>query len=409
MKTLLRGEKNQFKFSFSVTQIEFFLILFPFFELTYFSRFSLLDNFYTIAKLLSLGYTLLYLLKSRKKTYSHFLIWAVGYNLYLLVNTFVQKGSFSTAISSSLYMIGLLLVVSTLIERNSYDLISTMMFIFELIIYANLFAMLTNPDGLYGEADSSRHYWLLGHQNQTILYVICAILFAVLYMQMKKQIFGQTYSIRSVALIIASISTIFYIWSATSIVGLFIILAVVLLNRFNIRLTIWQGIFLSIIIFLGIIVFRYQSAFNDFIQNFLQRDLTFTGRTYIWDKALAYVKEKPIFGYGVESYTVASMRFGFNTTHCKYLYSLYQGGIVLFFLQLGIFASVARIDKRNKKKIPIILVACCFALFIQMTFESYTNAIFYLPFLLITKYEWLDFTLMKNRNNYHVNRVLIKV
>lgn len=409
MELTVTKQTKKSRFTLSVRQIEFFLILFPFFEPSYFSLFPLLDRFYTIAKLMSLAYTLVYLIKSKKRTYSPFIVLAIIYNLYLVINTVLQNGAVNTAITSAFYMVGLLLIVQTLIERNSYDLICSMMFIFELLIYINLFIMITTPQGLYGDESGSRHYWLFGHQNQTILYVVIAIMLAVLYMQMRKQIYGQSYSIRSIALIIASVSSIFYIWSVTSLVGIFVILAVILLDKFNIRLTIWQGIILSLVIFFGIIVFRYQMLFSDFIQNILQRDVTFTGRTAIWDEALSYIKEKPIFGYGVESYAVTNLRFGFNTTHCKHLYALYQGGIVLFLIQIGIFVSVARIDKKNKNQIPIILIACCFAFFIQMSFESYTNAIFYLPFLFITRYEYLDFSSMKNKKGIQLQRTVIRI
>lgn len=409
MESPIIRQTKKSAFTIPVRQIEFFIILFPFFELTYFTLFPLLDNFYTVAKLASLVYTLIYLMKIKKRTYSVFMGLVVAYNVYLIGNTVLQGGAVKTSITSALYMIGLLLVVQTLIERNVRDLLCSMMFIFELIIYSNLLMMLIRPQGLYGDESGSRHYWLLGHQNATSVYVVCAIMLAVLYIQMKKQIYGQSYSVRAIALIIASVGSIIYIWSATSIVGLFVILAVVLLDKFNVRLTIWQGLVLSLIIFFAIIIFRYQALFSDFIQNFLQRDVTFTGRTTIWDKAIAYIKQKPIFGYGVEPYSVTNLRFGFNTTHCKHLYALYQGGIVLFLIQIGIFISVARIDKKNKMQIPIILVACCFALFIQMSFESYTNAMFYLPFLFITKCEYLNFSSMKKRREQNVSSALKNV
>lgn len=398
-----RNSTGRFRLTISVNQIKFFILLLPFFELTYFSTFSMVDRIYSVAKILVLAYLLIYIFLIKKEIkFSAFQVVIVIYEIYLIVNTFLQSGALSTAITTATATIGFLLVVQTLVERNGYDLITSMMFIFELIIYGNLLVMLIFPQGLYGDVVNGRCYWLLGHQNQTILYVINAIMIAVIYMKMKQKTLRYSYSVRAICLIVGSVASIFYVNSATSIFGLFIILAVVLFNKFGFRITILQGVIVSLILFFVIVLFRNLELSSGIIQNILHRDLTLSGRTKIWDNALLYIKERPIFGYGIETYALANQRFGFTTAHCKYLYDLYQGGIVLFFLQLAIFWCVDRIDKKVKKQVPIILIACCCALLIQMTFESYTNTIFYLPFLLITEYDKLNPFFDKRHSRYKI-------
>ena len=390
MKSRENPFSNKMRVTVPYNQIKFFFILLPFFELAFFSRYTVVHVIFTAAALLSIAYALIYMVGvKRKLRLSAFEVLVFVYESYLIINTVFHNGAVFNSITSAVYTIGLLLVVQMLMERNSYDLVCAMLSIFEIIIYCNFLVMLLFPQGLYNEGVSSRHYWLLGHQNQTILYVIIAIMVSTIYADMRKERFGYSHSMRAICLIACSVVSIVYIWSATAIVGLATILLVVLLNRFGCRLNIWQGIVVSLILFCGVILFRYQALFANLIQNVLHRDISFTGRTAIWDKALYYIKEKPIFGYGVEKSSVANARFGFSTTHCKYLYAFYQGGIVLFGIQLAIFASVAKKNSRDQKNVPIILVACCWALLVQMSLETYTNAIFYLPFLWITEYDRL--------------------
>ena len=97
----------------------------------------------------------------------------------------------------------------------------------------------------------------------------------------------------------------------------------------------------------GIVVMKVQNLFSFIIVDILGKDITLTGRIYIWDKVIGYIAENPIFGYGVETYTerLVKMYMGHSSwqnnyaalhSHCRYLETLYRGGIILFGIYLSI-------------------------------------------------------------------------
>lgn len=304
------------------------------------------------------------------------------YEVLLVANTWIQKGAFETAVESMYKTIGLILILNYWLLQNADDVIKVLMIVFEMLIYTNSVLMLLFPQGLYNQsAGQTKFYWLFGHQNQTILYVLCAILVAVLYHYCIYS--GRLFCVRSLLLILAGIWMIVYAWSATAMMGIAIVFGMMFLYKIKIHLGVTTGIAFSFLIFLGIIIFRQQSFFSWLITNVLHRSMTFSGRTGIWDKALDCIKGAVIWGYGYENWRMAKSRFGFNTPHNRYLYILYQGGIVLFIVFLLMLFLVAKeIKDAENTLLKSVAVGCICALLVQMQFESYTNILFYVPFIL---------------------------
>ena len=72
--------------------------------------------------------------------------------------------------------------------------------------------------------------------------------------------------------------------------------------------------------FYGIVLLRLQNIFSFIIQNILGKDLTFTGRTRIWDNAIEFIKARFIIGYGKETGAVIASKLGdikFTHAHCN--------------------------------------------------------------------------------------------
>lgn len=112
-----------------------------------------------------------------------------------------------------------------------------------------------------------------------------------------------------------------------------------------------------------------------------------SGRTYIWDKTLSLIKERPIFGYGLDSlmynfphYNIdARSGLGTETTitdksHNTYVGVLYGSGIIGFISLVVVFVSVGFNTLINLfKKINLqffILGFACIAYFIQAMFND---------------------------------------
>lgn len=87
--------------------------------------------------------------------------------------------------------------------------------------------------------------------------------------------------------------------SSTTIVGLVVLLVLYIFFKkksilYRPVLYFWGCIGLNI----AIVIFRIQELFAWLIEGWLHKSLSFTGRTSIWDTALLYIYNSPIWGYG---------------------------------------------------------------------------------------------------------------
>ena len=88
-----------------------------------------------------------------------------------------------------------------------------------------------------------------------------------------------------------------------------------------------------ILIFFAIIIYRLQEVLlGDFITNTLNKSLTFTGRTYIWDFVLNIIRDSWFLGFG-RGTDIIGQNFSYaSEAHNGFLeVLLYTGAIGLIF------------------------------------------------------------------------------
>lgn len=123
------------------------------------------------------------------------------------------------------------------------------------------------------------------------------------------------------------------VWSATGMVTIFLLIVYVLffyLRRGEIlgnHLTFLAGTFGM---FFGIIVLRLQMILSGLVEGVLQKGLSFTGRTELWDTARDMFLEKPWLGWGLGLQgKVYRMRKGrYYPAHSVIYEILIQGGVL---------------------------------------------------------------------------------
>src|SRR5699024_3096893 len=81
-----------------------------------------------------------------------------------------------------------------------------------------------------------------------------------------------------------------------------------------------------------IAVYEVQKYFAFFIETVLQKSVNFTGRMTLWGNTIGLIKEKPVFGHGIELSNVTFSKIGKTTAHNHYLNLIYNGGIIYLFL-----------------------------------------------------------------------------
>jgi len=108
----------------------------------------------------------------------------------------------------------------------------------------------------------------------------------------------------------------------------------------------------NISIFFFIVVFRLQENLA-YIIHILDRSLTFTGRTYLWESAMEMIKKAPILGYGVTEQGVLYNVFenvGWGlSAHNMYLEILLRGGAVALITYILIIVIAGKILTTYKK------------------------------------------------------------
>ncbi|MFK4310809.1 O-antigen ligase [Bacillus sp. RC242] len=134
-------------------------------------------------------------------------------------------------------------------------------------------------------------------------------------------------------------------------------------------------LYIYIVIFFTIIVFRLQELlFGDFIINVLHKDMTFTGRTYIWNVVLNVIKKSWILGFGRGNDIISYYFFNLNETHNAVLEILMYSGLlgILFFLIILFVVG----NKLSINKDHIISKILSFSIFAYMIL-GLTESVFY--------------------------------
>ena len=164
---------------------------------------------------------------------------------------------------------------------------------------------------------------------------------------------------------------------------------------------------LNIGMFFAIVIFRLQEMLSFIIVDILGKDLTLTGRTYIWDRAWYYIRKNPIFGYGVESYIYrgAKMRLpdaypaGLHA-HDRFIETIYRGGIILLVIYIIILlCSIQGISKHRDSVLSKVLALGIFVYMTGMLTEFYKYSYLFFPILLMGELsEQIDKNIRKNQS-----------
>jgi len=374
----------------SLTSVKWFFLIIWFFEPAYFSdQLQSLHRLYTYMRILSsviISFELFILVfQNLEYKPSLFVYYIISSGILLIFSSWLN--SEAEGIFVIFYTVFLSVPFLIYLDYSFYictkDIISVLLLIFEILIYGNLLTMLLFPNGLYNQGvtyNTDRRYYLLGHQNQVIIYILIGLMLSFLHTDicMEKRI-----SVRTIVLIIASYYMEFSFMSATGITGLLIFSAIVLLSELkHIYIDLKWAILLSVILFLIFIIYNTQSMFSNILVNVFHRDITASSRTIVWGKALLLIRQKPILGYGIENTELSTLRFGFITPHNRILYLLYRGGVILLLFFGGLVFSCGRRLRAWKDQIASRYIgACLFALLIQMQFESYAGILIYIPII----------------------------
>lgn len=272
----------------------------------------------------------LYLMLRDRMRVNALLIFAVLYFGINLAVTVLKEGSLEQIVSMITSDLTILLTGYIGIKRDPEGFIASAEYIFRVLLLINLVSMLIFPGGL-GLTRSSNKIFLLASDNGLLKYLLIFCVVHGLYGCIRKNgLFTNLwfYGVCILELLIGN--------AATSYVAFSVYLAGLLfLGILPYARLIWAVFAGTLAANWFLLIFRHMELFASLVK-LVGKNLTFSGRTIIWDSALSLLGRLPVFGYGVSENTYYVIYK--NTpmeAHNMILSLLLQGGALL----LALFAA----------------------------------------------------------------------
>lgn len=279
------------------------------------------------------------------------------YYIILIASTIVNKGDIFLLLCETASTLTMILLWNSLYKNEVKQYISVLSLCIEIMAYLNLFLVIEFPDGIYN-IGMSRKYYLFDHVNVAIRYLLPGCTFMLIRSYLNKN----KVDIRSYAYILVVALTLIITWPATAVIGflIFIIgIKFIYTNKnMNQLLSPVTATAVAGTISYMLIIVKIQNYFSNFITNVLHRDVTFTGRTNIWDKAIYYIQNKLFLGNGRLTSLEREEYLGVTSAHNQFLNFLFEGGIFLLVVIIVTIIAVSnKIKKCNNLKIVSVLLA----------------------------------------------------
>ena len=338
------------------------------------------DFVYKVLKLLSFGFVSVLYLKENKFRISNLLL-AIGVlQAIMLLSTILYKGDISRFAGPAITTVTMCMIAELLIKKK------LLFQVLEIVNYYFLICFILNVISIYlidyTFFCSYTKVYFLGIDNRFIFTFIPWILFEGLVSLYKKDTIG----IRWRIVFCLCELTLIYTFSASAMLVLFIYALMMFNYNFKIRLDklIFAGYLGANI---AIVIFKIQKIFKPLIV-LIGKDITFAGRTYLWDGIIKQFPKYPLIGRGMQSVKY-DKTFFFNTSGayhlecCRVIHAhnslmtlLYRGGLLSVFIYLGIiYASLKSIYDNYLNKYAKILLVSLLAILATSIFDTMDFAV----------------------------------
>ena len=344
--------------------------------------FDTISNVFKIMVIAVLGVWFVYFYQK----VSLFFVGIVFFEVWRVLATIYCGGNYTSLFIAILNALAICLVVEMGLKTDPDALLDGASFTLGLFVLINFATVLLFPQGMY-EFNTFTQNYFLGYRNNSIMLFFPAIIFSIVRSLRKYN----KLTLSSFVITAVSFATVILAFSATSVIGmtvftLFLLLA--LINKMPNFLNIITYLAINIAYFFGVIILRLQEAFAFIIVDMLGRDLTFTGRTKIWDSALAAFAKSPVFGVGEIENQASRDLIGATHAHNYYLDLLYKSGLpgFLIFFAILIICGVALYRNRKNGKIPFIVSGAICAFMIMLQIEAYYNIYYFFSILTLAAF-----------------------
>lgn len=253
-------------------------------------------------------------------------------------------------------------------QKNPLNYIKYAMISFDILFTINLFSIIFFPGGLYESNRIRIGNYFMGYDNGFIYMLLPYVGFALIYSVISK---GKLLTFHSLYAILLTTLTELLVWSGTGVILVVLMNFCILAYEVPFVKKILEPRLLVSLFFIAtflIVFLRITDIFAPIIVDVLGKDLTFTGRTFLWDSALKSISENFFMGVGQCGYTVAGKivigkgQYFAMHPHCLILDLLYKGGIFMFSVFVYVIVHftlyVKKWIKYPSAKIILMVVVC---------------------------------------------------
>jgi len=348
--------------------------------------FPKLDNFFDILSLLMYMFIIVVYILNKK--YSKIQLYLFLFFFSLFIPTLFKSHDYMFYIKLYINYFSVSLFTELSIKYNFEVFYKGFKRVLSIFIIFNFVSLFLFPNGIM----NIKEYYFLGYDNASIITIVIGTTILCALDTIKNGKLSKF----TVFLVFISFLTYYLQWAVSCMVNIvLLILYIILLNNDKFlfikkRITIKKITYLSLIIFLSLVFFRIQNIFEFLIVDILHKDLTITGRIYIWDRCIYYIRCNPIIGMGVYDYSTRTNLYNIYHAHSTYLHILLEGGIVSLLAYLNIFFKLNKqINKLNfvDNKGLFILIFGIFSYFFSTLVDVIHNSqMIYILFNLIFFY-----------------------
>ena len=304
-------------------------------------------------------------------------ILAIVYLVLFVVSTLLSGTNISGAIHRCTEILTLTMTFSYY-RHYMPLLLKTLAITFSICVYLNGLAMILFPTWMLVVENEFYSFLLGGNYNQMGGRMLPAIMFNLLCIPYSRKWISNT-----AVLSIVTIVTLAFVGSMTSLTSIVLMLLCCSIPSKRLLKMVLAGLITFVLLFQCLIVFSGESLHDNrlmvyLVEEVLQKDLTFTYRTYLWDSAGKAFLQSPLLGYGnvdTDWYYV-HVNAGAIGPH-NFIYNvLLQGGVTLLSVLMVIIYTCVRPIINEASRPALLVVIGTVILFIMMLMEVY-------PFLLL--------------------------
>lgn len=317
----------------------YIILIIPFLGVAYFNKNV---NFIKILRAISvLIFTILIFNKKNKIKINKMTLLLLIFIVYNFVIALLNS-TFSVGILYSLYFqLIILIFLQQSLSKSDYRFLEALKIAYSLM-------MIINIPSLFMQLSISNYdrLFFLGGKNAIVQFALPTIFYNYICSYLKH---NKLTKFSKLMIIISLISPLICGSTTGFFVALLMTLSILLKNNKIINLKMLYVIyFVMLFLMFNTEVLESITFVRDIIYNKFHKDLTFTGRTYIWDFSYELIKNN-IFGYGRGNMLIYLNFERFNECHNIFLQFLLDGGIpsLLIFILMVYYCNKEK--KSNKK------------------------------------------------------------